>query len=166
MTGGSKHIKWTYGIFFIELIAAYWIAFSLWSSSDNSFVVDFDYYRYKGFIYLLRDRYLDLVLILFSLASLAAWRGIKRAAAMMQHLKHGIYLVLDIIALSVILINIMGILNYLLHRDAFSTAGIDVILMVQLVYTIIGVAIGISVGVALLFFTIVWIKSVGTKAAQ
>jgi hypothetical protein len=158
MTTDSIRIKGPRTLFVLHLIISYTVAVALWTTSTDSLGIDVAYYKYTGFIYVIRDRFIDLILILLSMSSITAWRGIKRAQVMMRSRKAGALLVLDVIIICVVMINIMGIINYFIHIREFSAASTMIILVVQFTYTMVGIVMGIVIGPALVMINWLWLK--------
>ena len=168
MTIDTIRLKGTKTLFAIHLITAYVIAVSLWVylGTGSIYGVDVAHYKYNGFIYLIKDRFIDLIAVMLSTASLSAWYGIKRAKAVMVNGKSGAWLVLDVIKICVIMISIIGVIAYLTHLKEFSSAGIKIILMVQFTYAFIGMIIGAVTGPTLVIINFIWLKLISSRIRQ
>lgn len=160
MASGLTLIQGRKTLFSVHLMTAYVISVLLWVSFGNGTIYGYDvaYYKYMGLIHLIIDRFWDLIFIMGALAALSACRGIKRVQATIESQKSAAWIVLDVVIISAILTNVIGIGMYIIHRSEFTTAGVPDILMVQTMYTFIGLVIGVVVGSVLTIINLIWFK--------
>jgi hypothetical protein len=155
MTIDSIRVNKPVVLFLVHFIMAYTMAVTLWIaiSDPNSFDISF-YTKHVGIIYIFKDRYVELILILLSMSLITAWQSVKRAGEMIRSKKSGTRLVFDVITIS----TIIGLTNCFYHNGIHNAVTIEKSLWILLTYALCGAVIGTVIGAAFVGINFLWIK--------